>query len=49
MRIDHTEKTLIENALKLFGDDVNGKKIAAKSLGISLTTLYRKIKLYNIA
>lgn len=37
------EEREIEKALKLFGDDTEGKKQAAKALGISLATLYRKL------
>ena len=33
----------IEKALRIFGDDTEGKKQAAKALGISLATLYRKL------
>jgi len=41
-----------EDILKMlarFGETTKGKKIAANELGISLATLYRKIKKYNIA
>lgn len=34
----------IDNALKIYGTDLNGKTQAAKALGISLATLYRKTK-----
>lgn len=37
------EEQEIRKALKLFGDDTEGKKKAAKALGISLATLYRKL------
>ena len=32
-----------EKALRLFGDHTEGKKQAARALGISLATLYRKL------
>lgn len=37
------EEEEIKKALKLFGEDTEGKKKAAKALGISLATLYRKL------
>lgn len=37
------EKEYILRALKLYGNDVKGKKLAAKSLGIGIATLYRKL------
>lgn len=46
--INNMEKTLIENALQRYGNDVHGKKAAAKALGISLATFYRKMKLYGL-
>jgi transcriptional regulator with PAS, ATPase and Fis domain len=42
--VEEAEKREIKNALKLFGNDINGKKKAAKALGISLATLYNKLK-----
>lgn len=42
------EKQLIETTLSRTGKDVPGKKKAAKELGISLATLYRKLKKYQI-
>lgn len=38
------EKEVIENALKMHGRDLQGKKKACRELGISLATLYRKMK-----
>ncbi len=38
------EKEAIENAILIYGNSVEGKKIAAKALNISLSTLYNKIK-----
>lgn len=43
--LEEMEKMHIENALKRNEDN---KKVAAGQLGISLATLYRKIKAYNI-
>ena len=39
-----TESALIRDALAEFGDTVSGKRKAAEALGISLSTLYRKMK-----
>lgn len=38
------ELSEIEKAISLYGDNVDGKKKAAEALGISLATLYNKIK-----
>ncbi|KJS23231.1 MAG: hypothetical protein VR72_02225 [Clostridiaceae bacterium BRH_c20a] len=38
------EETMIEKALKIYGDSLAGKKNAAAALGIDLSTLYRKLK-----
>lgn len=38
------EKQAILRALAIYGDSTQGKKQAAKSLGISLATLYRKLE-----
>ena len=38
------EKQEIQKALQLYGTDTEGKKQAAKALGISLATLYRKME-----
>ena len=43
-KVKETEKNEIINAIKIFGEDIEGKKRAAKALGISLATLYNKIK-----
>jgi transcriptional regulator with PAS, ATPase and Fis domain len=37
------EKEYILRAIDIFGNDVKGKKLAAKSLGIGIATLYRKL------
>ncbi len=38
------EKTVIENKIKNLGDDLDAKKEAARQLGISIATLYRKLE-----
>jgi len=38
------EKTVIENKIKKLGDDLDAKKEAARQLGISIATLYRKLE-----
>ena len=43
---DH-ERLLIREALEAFEDSVEGKKLAARELGISLPTLYRKLKAFS--
>lgn len=43
-----SEEQLIANALDTYGRTVAGKKAAAKSLGISLATLYNKINSYRL-
>lgn len=43
-KIQEVEKQEINKALKLFGNDIDGKRNAAKALGISLATLYNKLK-----
>jgi transcriptional regulator with PAS, ATPase and Fis domain len=40
------EQEAIRNALRHFGDSPEGKKLAAKALGIGIATLYRKIRNY---
>ncbi|MCL5056816.1 MAG: sigma 54-interacting transcriptional regulator [Actinobacteria bacterium] len=42
--IDRMEQILIRKALLKFGNTVEGKKIAAQALNISLATLYNKLK-----
>ena len=43
IRLKDLEEQEIRKALELFGDDTEGKRKAAKALGISLATLYRKL------
>lgn len=38
------EKSIITNRIKFFGDSVDSKKEAARQLGISIATLYRKLE-----
>lgn len=38
------EKEAIENAILIYGNSVEGKKLAAEALNISLSTLYNKLK-----
>lgn len=45
--IEEAERKLIEEALKRFGTDTRAKEKAAKYLGISRSTLYRKLKRYH--
>lgn len=44
MTLSEVEKEYILKVLKFYGYDTKGKKMAAKKLGISLATLYRKIE-----
>ena len=46
--VSRVEKDLIEEALEIFGRSTAGKLDAAKKLGVSKTTLYKKINKYNI-
>ena len=46
--LNQMEKELITACLKKFGHRKEGKKLAAQKLGISLATLYRKVKEYQI-
>ncbi|MDR2819080.1 MAG: sigma 54-interacting transcriptional regulator [Desulfovibrio sp.] len=42
--LEEMEKDAVRNALALFGADAEGKKMAARALGIGISTLYRKIR-----
>ncbi|WP_406547924.1 helix-turn-helix domain-containing protein [Clostridium ljungdahlii] len=48
MTIKDLEKREIKKALAKYGHTKEGKTDAAKALGISRATLYRKLKEYNI-
>ena len=41
------EKNEILKAINIYGNNTDGKKKAAKDLGIGLATLYRKIEEYS--
>ena len=45
---EEIEKRYIERALITYGDDTEGKKYVSEKMNIGLTTLYRKMKKYNI-
>ena len=45
--LKEVERREIQKALQLFGESTQGKKNAAKSLGISLATLYRKTEEFS--
>ncbi|ABO48807.1 sigma54 specific transcriptional regulator, Fis family [Desulforamulus reducens MI-1] len=45
--LKEVERREIQKALQLFGESTQGKKSAAKSLGISLATLYRKTEEFS--
>ena len=42
------EKEAISNLLKIYGNSSEAKKIIAKSLGVGIATLYRKLSYYNL-
>ena len=42
--LEELEQKAIERALARFGDTAEGKKLAARALGIGIATLYRKIR-----
>lgn len=44
LRVDETEEQLILEALGRYGNSTEGKKQAAAALGISVATLYRKLR-----
>ncbi len=46
-KIDDVLKDLIQKAIGIYGDTVEGKTLAAEALGISRATLYRKLKESN--
>ena len=42
--LEELEQQAIQNAISLCGDTTEGKKMAAKKLGIAVSTLYRKLE-----
>lgn len=46
---DISEQEALSRCLSLYGSDLEGKKRAAEELGMSLATLYRKIKRYGLS
>ncbi|WP_421617520.1 sigma-54 interaction domain-containing protein [Brevibacillus sp. TJ4] len=46
--VDDAERTWISETLAQFGNDLEDRKKAAQTLGISLATLYNKMKRYNL-
>lgn len=46
-QLKELEERELKKALEVFGTDTEGKKQAAKALGISLATLYRKLEEYS--
>jgi transcriptional regulator with PAS, ATPase and Fis domain len=48
LNIETLTKGLIEKALRKYGDSTTAKEMAAKSLGISVATLYRKMKDFEL-
>ncbi len=44
LTIEEMERHMIERALEIYGDSLEGKKQAASALGISLATLYNKLR-----
>ncbi|NLW07851.1 MAG: hypothetical protein GX039_07775 [Clostridia bacterium] len=42
------EKKQLEKALNYYGNSVEGKKKIAEVLGISVATVYRKLKYYQL-
>lgn len=47
--LENSEKEMIIKALNELGGSGNSKKLVAEKLGISISTLYRKLKYYNIS
>ena len=45
---ENIEKKYIEKALSIYGNNTDGKKFISDKMNIGLTTLYRKMKKYNI-
>ena len=47
-KAEYEQKRSLEQLLKEYGQDVEGKKKVARHLGIGIATLYRKLKHYNL-
>lgn len=47
-RLEEVEKRMIKSALEMYGFSLESKKKVAEKLGISISTLYNKIKKYGI-
>lgn len=48
LNLDRLEAKTIKKAIDTYGTDLEGKQNACESLGISISTLYRKLKKYNM-
>lgn len=48
LNIELHTKILIEKALEKYGDTTLAKEMAARALGISIATLYRKMKEFGL-
>lgn len=46
--LNDVEKSVLENYLKLYGDNLEAKKKIAGELGVSIATLYNKLKKYRL-
>lgn len=44
LNLESMERNMIQRAIKSYGSSVEGKRMAAKALGIDISTLYRKMK-----
>ena len=47
--LEKMERQLISRALNIYGNNGDSKIIIAQKLGIGIATLYRKLKMYNLA
>lgn len=47
-RLDKYEKTILEEMLQTYGNDLEGKNNISRSLNIDLSTLYRKLTKHNL-